>query len=314
MEHGPLRPGDPSARGAEFCVVVLPDTQIYARDHPETFRAQTEWIADAAREESIRFVVHVGDVVHHATDEQLENADAALGVLEGHSIPYGIALGNHDHDHGAFADRATSQFDAYFGHDRFDDAAWLADTYSDADVHNAYGYLDGGGSEFLLLFLEPFPRDDVLDWAGSVLQRHPDHRAILATHAYLTPEGTRIDEENRWDCTHYEGLVGNNAPDVWTRLVEPHDNVFLVLSGHVLCEGRAVLTDVRESGAVVHQFMANYQTQDGGGNGYLVLLRFRPDAGRIDVETYSPVLDRRHPSPAHHHTLGYPSEPRRSVE
>ncbi|NLN28461.1 MAG: hypothetical protein GX161_09600, partial [Firmicutes bacterium] len=27
-----------------FSVVVLPDTQVYSKSHPEIFKAQTEWI------------------------------------------------------------------------------------------------------------------------------------------------------------------------------------------------------------------------------------------------------------------------------
>jgi hypothetical protein len=66
--------GDPDA----FTVVVLPDTQIYAWLYPETFEAQTRWIAENKDTERIVFVTHVGDIVETGTAaEEWANAQAA---------------------------------------------------------------------------------------------------------------------------------------------------------------------------------------------------------------------------------------------
>lgn len=289
-----------------FSVVVLPDTQRYSQEYPEIFESQTEWITDVAETERVKFVAHVGDIVHQPTDEQFANADEAVRPLDENELPYGIAIGNHDYDRvGGLAAREAAGFDARFGPDRFEESSCWSDSYDEQSMHNAYARFFHGGRAFLVLFLELFPRDEVIAWANGVLSRYTDHDAILVTHGYLYHDGTRIDEDDRWDATHYD-LNGNNGSDIWKRVVEPNKNVFLTLSGHVLCDGSARLTSVRGDGSMVHQLLTNYQTMENGGNGYLRLLQFRPSEGRIIVETYSPSLAQRHPLTNHHFVLEYP--------
>lgn len=305
MEPFRHRPGE-IAEGA-CTVVVLPDTQRYSQESPEIFERQTRWIAAVAAEENVQFVVHVGDVVHQPTDEQFRNADKAVRTLDEAGIPYGIAIGNHDYDRdGGLAAREATRFDACFGPDRFADEPWWGGTYDPGTIHNAYAYFSDGGRKYLVLFLELFPRPEVVEWANDILEQNAAHEAILVTHGYLNHDSTRIDENDTWDVTHYEDVTGLNGPDIWERVVEPNDNVFLVLSGHVLCDGSARLASVRDDGSVVHQILTNYQTEENGGNGYLRLLRFHPPNGCISVETYSPSLEQRHPRTNHHFVLEYP--------
>lgn len=290
-----------------FSIAVLPDTQRYSQEYPEIFESQTEWIADIAETENVQFVTHVGDIVHQPTGEQLTNADEAVRTLDESGIPYGVAIGNHDYDRdGGLAARQATQFDAHFGPERFEESSWWGGSYDESAMHNAYARFSYGGRDFLVLFLELFPRTEVVEWATDVLARHADHEVILVTHGYLNYDSTRIDETNKWDVTHYDELNGINGPDIWEQVVEPNENVFLVLSGHVLCDGSARLTSVRDNGSVVHQILTNYQTKENGGNGYLRLLRFHLTDDRISVETYSPSLGQRHPKTNHHFVLEYP--------
>lgn len=301
-----LRNRPEEASDGAFSVAVLPDTQRYSQEYPEVFASQTRWIADVAEAENVQFVTHLGDIVHRPTDEQLANADRAVRTLDESNIPYGIAIGNHDYDRdGGLAAREATEFDARFGPDRVADSPWWGGSYDESTMHNAYARFSHGGRDVLVLFLELFPRTEVVEWASDVLSKHADHDAILVTHGYLYHDGTRIDEGDEWDATHYDELEGINGPDLWEQVVEPHENVFLVLSGHVLCDGSARLTSVRDDGSMVHQLLTNYQSTENGGNGYLRLLRFRPAEDRIGVETYSPSLAQRHPATNHHFVLEY---------
>jgi 3',5'-cyclic AMP phosphodiesterase CpdA len=87
----PFPPDDDAA----WTIAVLPDTQIYARSHPELFIAQTRWIAAQAERHRIRFVLHAGDIVDDGGEAQWRVAERALRVLDGR-VPYVLALGNHD--------------------------------------------------------------------------------------------------------------------------------------------------------------------------------------------------------------------------
>ena len=83
------------ASSSKFKIAVLPDTQNYSSDHPEIFKAQTQWIADNWEKENIKYVVHLGDIVNNNNIPQWENANAAMRTLDG-VVPYSVVPGNHD--------------------------------------------------------------------------------------------------------------------------------------------------------------------------------------------------------------------------
>ena len=63
--------GDSGSKGGDsFTVVALPDTQNYAKDHPEIFMDQTRWIADNRDSLQIAFVTHLGDIVNNGPSQR----------------------------------------------------------------------------------------------------------------------------------------------------------------------------------------------------------------------------------------------------
>ena len=48
--------------------------------------------------------------------------------------------------------------------------------------------------KFLIVSLECKPRDEVLNWANEVVAKHPEHRVITHTHAYMKANGRRIEK------------------------------------------------------------------------------------------------------------------------
>jgi len=294
-ESSPVRRPD----GSQFTVVALPDTQHYARAHPEIFEAQTRWIAAQRDAENVAFVVHEGDLVAEPVPEQLDRADRAMGVLDENDVPYLLAIGNHDYDD--VADRDADSFERYFPASRFADRPWCGDSY-DGTAYNAFARFEALGEQYLVMVLELFPREEVLSWAEEVLAAHPDREALFATHGYLYRDGTPIDTGDEWDRTTYD-VTGHNGDELWERFLARQRTVRVVLCGHVIFEDRAAVarrTDLDAGGRPVHQLLANYQDIDEGGKGYLRLLRFYPDANALTVETYSPYLERYHPDPDHH--------------
>src|SRR5688572_2809413 len=79
----------PAQTADEFTIVVLPDTQNYSEFYPQIFRAQTEWIAANRESRNIKLVLGLGDIVNHGSSEtEWLNADAAIDLLDGASVPY----------------------------------------------------------------------------------------------------------------------------------------------------------------------------------------------------------------------------------
>jgi hypothetical protein len=285
-------------QSSDFTVVVLPDTQYYSSTYPATFQGQTTWIANNATSLNIQMVLGVGDVVDNPTVAQLQNADTAVKILDGAGIPYLLAIGNHDYDNENPSSRSANAFNSYFGPQRYSAARWYAGQYPPGSNENFYGVLTIGGTEYLFMCLEYYPRDAALAWARSVIQSHPNDEVIIVTHAYEFKDNTRVGMCN--DQGPVSDLLPNDSDGekLWDNFIKQFRNITLVLNGHFIngdatgeAVGRRGDPDVGINGNIVNQVLANYQAVANGGNGYLRILTFHPSLNTIDISTYSPSLN-----------------------
>ncbi len=267
-------------RGA-FAIVMLPDTQIYSKAHPDLFSAQTRWIKANRDRENIKFVTQVGDIVNDCVKDpkQWDVADKAMAVLD-NVVPYGVAIGNHDYE----SRSSAVAFVKYFGPDRYKGRPW----YGGASENklNSYQLFSGGGVDFVILHLEIDVPDPTIEWAIDVLRKHPDRAAVVSTHAYL--KGRDGITRNPKPALNNRG---NSGEELWNKLIRPNPQIFMILCGH---EGR---TDEyhqvsrNNAGNRVLEMLADYQKRENGGDGWLRLIRFVPSSCQIQVRTYSPALD-----------------------
>jgi len=279
----------------EFTIVALPDTQKYSQKSAWTpiFEAQTQWIVDNKEAENIIFVSHVGDVVQNADSPvEWDRADEAMSVLDD-VVPFAIAPGNHDQDLHLNLPEGVSGtlYDSYFPRSRFEQFPWYADSYPPGTNWNSYQLFSASSLDFILVHLQFCPSDEEVAWAAAVLANHPDRKAILTTHGLLDQFGNR--SANLCEDTEY----------IWSDLVVPSDNVFLVLCGHM--HGQTRRTDT-VGNREVPQLLANFQRDGNGGNGYLRILRFIPGADTVEVRTYSPWLDNFLTGPESQFTMDFP--------
>lgn len=307
--NGRAHPEDLANDPSAFTIAVLPDTQKYAKVYDHHFDAQTRWLAEQAERLNIRYVVHLGDVTNNNTTPEWEVVDRAMARLDG-VLPYAMVSGNHDY-HDKPIRRSNSQLSAYFPVERF--ARWetFGEVMESGSVENSYHTFEANGLRVLVVALEYAPRDETIAWANEVVRQHPEHLAILVTHAYLYYDGQRYDydtfgTDQRWSprasALSEEGTV-NDGEQLWQKLVRVNPQFRLTLNGHVLGPGVARRCDPAEAGHDVHQLLVNYQMLEEGGSGYLRLLTFRPDAGVIESRTYSPSLNRASISPGNAFTL-----------
>ncbi len=266
------------AAQADFCLVVLPDTQCYCSDYPDIFSNQTQWIVDNVADRNVVFVTHEGDIVETDIDDaQWRVANASLSKLDGH-IPWNLCPGNHDGDWTDPLMDGYFFFNKYFDYARFNGQSWYGGAYRNnftLKFQNANNYelFSGAGEEYLIFHFQYYPSDNVLEWANTTIHDYPDRRVIITTHDYLKTDGNRSAiGEGIW-----EGFIKYHTPQI-----------FLVLCGHNSREARSTDTS---TGYNVHQLMANYQSDVNGGNGLLRLLEFRPAENKIFVRTFSPYLN-----------------------
>lgn len=275
----------------EFTVVLLPDTQRYAKNTPAMFFAQTHWIKDNHMALNTRFVIHLGDIVDHNTDREWRVADQAMGLLDD-EIPYLVLPGNHDYEYdtpGAGARRKfATKYNAVFSPLRFRDQPWYGG-HRGVTNENNYSFFQAAGREFMVLGLEYGPSDEVLEWASQLVRAHSDKWVIVAAHCYMYDDDTRLGEGDQFS-PHKNDASYNDGEQMWDKFVRHHPNILLVVSGHVKGDGAGRLSSKGDHGNVVHQMLSNYQMLPSGGDGWLRILKFMPGERKLLVRTYSPWL------------------------
>ncbi len=276
-----------------WTLVVLPDTQAYASAYPSLFAVQTDWIAAHVAELDIRYVLHVGDVTEWNIASEWLVAQRAFATLDG-TVPYALVTGNHDYD---LARPRASQLTDYFPVASAAAMSGFGGTFEPDRLDSSFHTFDVRGEHWLILALEWGPRPAVLAWAAQVLDAHPDHRAIILTHAYLYGDDTRFDWAARGGAQdfnpHFYPPTAwpevSDGEEIWQALINPRDQVHLVFSGHCVADGVGQLTSTTARGAQVHQLLANYQDRGTGGAAFLRIVTFHEHT--IEVRTYSPWLD-----------------------
>ncbi|MFS0787825.1 metallophosphoesterase [Shouchella sp. 1P09AA] len=258
-----------------FSFVWMSDTQYYSQKYPYIYDHMTSWIAEHAKEESIKYVIHTGDIVDRMNNEfEWVQADVAMKKLDEANIPYGVLAGNHDIGHN---DRNYKMFKTYFGDERFKNTKAFKDSYKDNEAH--YDTIVVNRHKLLILYLGFGWDQETLNWAEDVLSDHSDHTVILATHRYLQVDGQRSKDGNL----------------LFEKLVVPHENVQLVLSGHY--HGHAQRFDRLDQDGdginerIVVQLLSDYQSYEKGGNGFMRILTFHPNTSTVEIRTYSPYTN-----------------------
>ena len=191
---------------------------------------------------------------------------------------------------------------------------------------NAWYELKVGDVDYLIFALDYGARDDSLNWAGEIIKAHPYHNVIITTHNYLNQDGTltynngandrsktttgefvgtlpSIQNKAGYDADPVEGsrvtadgLDYNDGREIWQKLVSKHDNIVMVLSGHVATNGDDSLVKnarTRANGTTVVEMMVNPQGIDAevALTGMVAMLYFSEDGSKMQVEWYSTAKD-----------------------
>lgn len=281
-------PGDRplSAGPGQFVIAAVPDTQQEVI-HPDDTRLadRMKWLIAARAATNLRFVAHVGDLVNWDTPDhaQYVQARSAMGMLNSARIPYAMALGNHDAEatcaggsacpdtDARVAVRETDTFNRYFPSSSFAD---LVDEFEPGKVDNAVHRFVVDGHTFLVVNLELWPRPGVVKWAASVIKSHPNDNVVLLTHYYLTATGVISTAAD----------YGPTSPAQLDReLVQPYDNVKLVLSGHV--GTGASRLETRRDGTKVAYLM---QTFHSNSTNPVRMIRIDLRDGSIQSQVFGP--------------------------
>ncbi len=301
----------PSRGAVKF--VALPDTQIYSENRfpgssggpPVTdpagtyryFTDQTEWIADNAEALGIDYVVHLGDIVDNG-DVPVEwvRGKAALDVLDAAGIPYGTVMGNHDRNASTPGGPHYETYVENFGPQHFAGEPWYGGASPTGS--SSFQIISDGENGVLFMNLALSAPSAELAWADEVLRQHRDKVVVVTMHAWMydlfaayarygEPEpllGGAAAGDGIWNG-------GKSAQEIYLEFIKSHPNVVMAQGGHF--DADLYRLDGRNgSDLPVLEIVSDYQSLRNGGDGYLRIYEFDFDANRIDVEVYSPTLDR----------------------
>ena len=290
-----------SAPDGTFSVAVIPDTQRYRRlkendqawDNP-SFESYTNWIAKNLKQQRIVFVSHVGDIVNLNERPQWRVARQCMDQLHGR-VPYGISVGNHD----MVRSGDSSLFQEFFPKSRYESFDWYGGCYVGKPISstkvsgnnaNSFQLFSAEGLHFVFVHLECNAPDDVLDWASHVLKRHSDRRAIITTHMGLGPRDTPKNARDYFDAPKgrmtwkkCHGELGNTPQQMWDKCFKRHKNVFMICCGDQSRTQAMHQSSRGDQGNTIHEVLSDY-----GVNG-LRVMRFVPNANRIEVRTWNPM-------------------------
>ncbi len=257
-----------------FSIIILPDTQYYSKSYPQIFMNQTRWIVENKEKLNIKFVIHEGDIVNNNVLKQWNVANQSLSILEDSDMPYSIIPGNHDSND----KKDYSYYNLYFPKERFETKPGYGGSFD--NYKNNYQLQIINNKSYLFLNLNFCPNKEEINWANQILNNNPEKITILTTHGYLK------DNE---PPDRYVFFCGSTKY-IWNDLIKIHPNIQLVLSGHMHNEKRRI--DNNLAGKPVHQLLADYQDEAHGGSGYLRILTWDQENNIINIETYSPYLNR----------------------
>ncbi|ARS36001.1 metallophosphoesterase [Pontibacter actiniarum] len=299
---------------AFFTIAVLPDTQYYTSlkhgGTMEMFAEQIQWIRDNKQAQNIAYVVHLGDMVDHGDDAnevEWERAKTEMYKLEADNIPYGVAVGNHDQT--PFGNPASpgtnSGYGTYFGRNHMQQFSWYGGAYgSSNNSDNHYDLFTANGQNYIVLYLEfNSPGQEkysvsiesaVMAWAEGVLDSYSDRKAIVVSHSILNrPNGSNSDVKPGEGNNSVASQFTNQGDVIYNRM-KLHNNVFLMLSGHISGEG---FRRDNYNGHIIKSYLADYQSRENapydgtnrnGGNGLMRMMKFNTTKQTLTVRTFAP--------------------------
>ena len=243
--------------GAPFSIAVLPDTQqeTTVASNPK-FANRTQWLVDQRTKLNLKYVLHSGDVVNWGwlVPSQFGVATSAFKKLSDAGIPYALAIGNHDT--AAVGWNGTAGSTGYGGSayaynpecktrlspaecrtrllvrktQAFNKGFPLATiknvggAFEAGKVDTIWTTFEAGGTKWLVLTLELWPRSGVVAWADRVVASHPSHNVIVQTHSYLEDNGAITQTAG--------GYGANSGQYLYDNLIRKYANIKMVFSGH----------------------------------------------------------------------------------
>ena len=301
---------------SSYTFAVVPDTQkfndddIIPQDNDYDINAAFSKLYDdiLAKKDSknIQMVLSLGDITENSFATEYNRAKEQFARLDAANLPYTLVQGNHDY---------ANQFKSNIDYATYKSTA--EGSYN--GILNTYHKFTVNGIKYLVFTLQYGAPDDVLAWASKVTEAHPDYNVIVTTHGYLEEEGLRLgdtdglspgsmgsnttDENGKY--THH--ATQNHATEIWDKFVSQHENIVMVLCGHIDYDAIRITESYGVNGNKVLEMLIdgqNYDEYPRNENlridnslpdlayGMVAYFNFSADGKKLNIEYYSTNLEK----------------------
>lgn len=289
---------------------------VFASHVGDVWQHYSKWMDEGHAERGFDWVPNAGSSVAispkiYTRLFEIPAAAQAFELINGH-LPFSVVPGNHDYD-ALWTDPndPPRSEDNYVGTRHIGGlTGYLSAFSSDSSLFKGKEWYVGahengadsaqiftaGECRFLHIGLQYHAPDSALEWAAEVISRYPGIPTIVTTHDYLHRDGVRNVRSNPNNARI--DPIDNDPEMIFNDFISQHDQIFMVLSGHV--SGQAYSVAQNRHGGKVHQVMADYQSRrqtaiDAGdsrtrtGDGWMRLMQFNLDGQQpqVHVRTYS---------------------------
>lgn len=275
----------------EYVLAFLPDIQYMTQKYPVNLRKMFDFLVENGKTKKIEYVIGLGDITNANSTKEWTTVIRQTNRLNGY-IPYSLVPGNHDVIHNSrreFFDMNYAKKTGYY-YQHVEANGGFMDPES---VRNTYLTFSVGEVDYIIINLDFGAVDSILEWAGSVLAEHPNHRAILATHGYLYADGSTLDGDDNASPPSYDASF-NSGEDMWNKLVSKYDNIDMIVSGHIHSDGIQCTARQGDADNTVYQLLMDPQSTCNklGGIGAIALMYFTADGNHAKVEYYSTIMEK----------------------
>lgn len=275
----------------EYILAFLPDMQYMTQNYPESLKIMIDYLVEKGKTRNIQYIIGLGDITNSNAQREWSTIIRQTNRLNGY-IPYSLVPGNHDvllnSRQELFNKTYANKTGYYYQH-----VAANGGFFKEDSVRNTYLTFSVGEVDYLIINLDFGATDDILTWAGGILDAHPEHRAILVTHGYLNADGTTLDPNDYASPDEYDSSL-NSGEAIWEKLVSKHENVSMIVSGHMHHDSIVCTPREGDAGNTVYQLLMDPQStcKKLGGLGAIGLMYFTADGNHAKVEYYSTVFEK----------------------
>ncbi len=279
-----------------YAFAVIGDTQIVTYDdafnNKNNLNLLYDWVIANKEEKKIEFAIGLGDVTDTNMPVEWSHAYDQISKLDG-VIPYTVVRGNHDLPlRYGVTDDTTDYFSLYLGTDAYKSQFKGCGGFYEKDaILNSWRTFSVGKVDYLFINFDFGPADEHLQWAEKIIEEHPNHNVIISTHGYSDANFGRLGKQSDYSPSLYASTY-NDGEDLWNKLVSKHENIVMVISGHISTSSVNVVQPVAENGNVVTEILVNPQGMDAQlKTSAVALLCFSEDGKNVQVEYYCATQD-----------------------